>query len=66
MGRLLALILGGLALVLYAPYFVLDQAEYAKIFTDIVGAEWYGKIMSYGPGTFAGLAMILLSVRGRD
>ena len=69
MGRLIALILGGLALVLYAPYFVLgDQAsaDYAKIFQDIVGNEMFGKIMGFGPGVFAGLALILFSVRGKE
>jgi len=69
MGRLIAFILGGAALAIYGPHLVLPAdtlAEYTKWWTDTLGAEWYLKIFSYGPGIFAGLALVLIAVRGRD
>ena len=79
MGRLLALVLGGIALALYVPPFFLGEAppEAAKVapaekpnsfdqtFIDI-GAEYYDKTKRFGPGVFAGLALILFAVRGKD
>jgi hypothetical protein len=69
MGRLLAFILGGLALALYGPHLFMgetDLASYRKWWTDTIGEEWYAKIFQYGPGIFAGLGLLLLAVRGRD
>ena len=79
MGRLFALILGGLALALYVPPFFLEapRPEAAKamdpvpsafdqVFIDTIGADAYHKTRRYGPGVFAGLALILLAVRGRE
>ncbi|MBL9089344.1 MAG: hypothetical protein JNM10_19555 [Planctomycetia bacterium] len=92
MGRLLAFLLGGLALALYAPpLFLTDSnlASYQKWCNDQLGDEWYGKLFGAPeakgavaadgkaapnrpatatvlPGVFAGLALVLLAVRGRD
>ncbi len=69
MGRLLAFILGGAALALYGPHLFLPTdtlAEYQKWWMDLLEPEWYAKIFSYGPGIFAGLALVLIAVRGRD
>lgn len=80
MGRLLALILGGLALALYVPPFFVDEpkpesavaaaepkpSSFDQVFIDTIGAEWYGKTKRYGAGVFAGLALILFAVRGKD
>jgi hypothetical protein len=69
MGRLLAFVLGGLALALYGPHLFMSAeglADYMQWWTDKIGIEWYQKIFAHGPGIFAGLALILLAVRGRD
>lgn len=71
MGRLLAFILGGAALALYGPHLFLsaeDLGRYRNWWVhDLgIGAGWYTKIFSYGPGIFAGLALLLLAVRGKD
>ncbi len=69
MGRLFAFILGGLALVLYVPHLFLSAsqlADWQQGWVDKIGMDWYQKIFSYGPGIFAGLALILLAIRGRD
>ena len=69
MGRLIAFILGGAALALYGPHLILPAdtlAEYENWWRTTLGADWYAKVFSYGPGIFAGLALVLLAVRGRD
>jgi hypothetical protein len=69
MGRLLAFLLGGLALALYAPPLFLDEANlrgYQDWWMKLVGDAWYTKIFANGPGIFAGLALLLLAIRGRD
>jgi hypothetical protein len=92
MGRLIAFLLGGLALALYAPpLFLTDSnlASYQKWANENLGDEWYGKLFgpprkdgtkaadgtmtadrpataTVLPGVFAGLALVLLAVRGRD
>lgn len=69
MGRLLAFILGGAALALYGPHLFLPAetlASYTKWWIDTLGADWYAKIFTYGPGIFAGLGLVLIAVRGRD
>jgi hypothetical protein len=69
MGRLLAFILGGLALALYGPHLFMGEEglrDYAAWWTDKIGADWYAKIFTHGPGIFAGLGLLLLAVRGRD
>lgn len=91
MGRLLAFLLGGLALMIYSPPLFLTEKtldEYQGWCKDKLGDEWYGKLFgapgaaapaapgaaatskpapaSVLPGVFAGLALVLLAVRGRD
>jgi hypothetical protein len=69
MGRLLAFILGGAALALYGPHLFLGAESLTKYETwwrDNIGPDWYAKIFQFGPGIFAGLALVLLAVRGKD
>jgi len=69
MGRLLAFVLGGAALALYSPCLFLPQdqlADYVKWWVDTLGQDWYQKIFVFGPGVFAGLALILLAIRGKE
>lgn len=75
MGRLLAFILGGLALALYGPHLFMSLEQLTDYrnwwVTDVLGGGadaqgWYDKIFSYGPGIFAGLGLLLLAIRGRD
>ncbi len=70
MGRLIAFICGGVALALYAPHMFLGEkalGEYMQGWHDKIGDAWFQKIFSgYGPGVFAGIALILLAIRGRD
>jgi hypothetical protein len=69
MGRILAFILGGLALALYAPNLFLgadDLAGYAGWWKKLLGEDGYAKVFTHGPGVFAGLGLILFAVRGRD
>jgi hypothetical protein len=69
MGRILAFLLGGLALALYGPnvFMTIDQwAKYEKWWSETLPAGWFDTIFRKGPGIFAGLALLLLAVRGRD
>lgn len=69
MGRILAFLLGGLALALYAPHLFLTEeqlGEWTKTLTGFLGTGWYDKIFRHGPGIFAGLALVLFAVRGRE
>jgi len=69
MGRLIAFVLGGAALALYGPHLFLPQEtllDYQKWWVDLLGAEWYTKIFGLGPGIFAGLALLLIAIRGKD
>ena len=69
MGRILAFLLGGLALALYGPhlFMTIEQLKnYENWWKDLVNEGWYDKIFKHGPGIFAGLALLLLAVRGRD
>jgi hypothetical protein len=69
MGRLLAFLLGGLALALYLPPVFLDEVNLGK-YTDwwksFLTEVWYTKVFLHGPGIFAGLALLLLAIRGRE
>ena len=67
MGRLIAILLGGAALALYVPLLLPDQLNavtelWRKLLTDV----WYGRVLGAGGGIFAGLALVLLAVRGRE
>jgi hypothetical protein len=69
MGRILAFLLGGLALSLYAPDIFLTAEQitkYKQWWVSTLPAGWYTTIFEKGPGIFAGLALLLLAVRGRD
>ena len=69
MGRFLAFVLGGLALALYAPHLFMtgDQiGGYEDWWKQTLGGGWYSRIFDKGPGIFAGCALILLAVRGKD
>ena len=69
MGRILAFLLGGLALALFAPYFFMTDAQladYTNGWVSHLGQGWYDKIFKHGPGVFAGLALLLFAVRGRE
>ncbi len=69
MGRLIAFVLGGAALALYAPNLFLPAetlAEYTNWWIKTLGADWYQKIFQHGPGIFAGIALLLLAIRGKD
>lgn len=77
MGRLLALILGGLALALFLPPFFFEDKmlagvtlapsnDFDKLFFDTLGAVFTTKLKMHGAGVFAGLALILFAVRGKD
>ncbi len=66
MGRLIAIILGGAALALYVP--VLLPTELEKVHTlwkELLGSR-FDAVVAAGGGLFAGLALILLAVRGKD
>jgi hypothetical protein len=69
MGRIVAFILGGLALALYGPHIFMSGTQlqgYEQWWKDLLHDDWYAKVFNHGPGIFAGLALILLAVRGRD
>jgi hypothetical protein len=66
---MLAFILGGAALALYAPHLFLPEetlGEYTTWWVDTIGMDWYAKVFQFGPGIFAGLALVLLAIRGKD
>ena len=68
MGRLLALIFGGAALLLFVPPLIGGDigTKVHDIWIDVVGLEWYTKLKEYGPGIFAGVALVLFAVRGGE
>jgi hypothetical protein len=69
MGRIVAFILGGLALALYGPHLFMSASQldgYESWWKNTIGDDWYTKIFRHGPGIFAGLALLLIAVRGRD
>ena len=74
MGRLLAFVLGGAALALYGPHLFLGKEQienYKSWWVKALGGGdtgqgWYESIFAYGPGIFAGLALLLLALRGKD
>lgn len=67
MGRLFAILLGGASLALFIPILLPDQlSTVTQLWTDLLGPTWYPRVVGAGPGIFAGLALVLLAVRGRD
>ena len=69
MGRIVAFILGGLALALYGPHLFMSATQlvdYENWWKGFLHDDWYAKVFTMGPGIFAGLALLLIAVRGRD
>ena len=76
MGRLLAFVFGALALALFAVPFALalgwpEQATNYRLWWEEhidgpLGVELYATLRSDGAGIFAGLALLLFAVRGKD
>ena len=68
MGRLVALILGGIALVLYLPPLLPGDigVQVAQAIQDVITPTWHARLTTQGAGVFAGVALLLLAVRGRD
>jgi hypothetical protein len=74
MGRLIAFILGGAAIVFYGAY-LLPEGDFRN---NVVGLwakpaadhpaiqELLDKILQVGPGVIAGVALILFAIRGRE
>ncbi|MCA9314789.1 MAG: hypothetical protein H6806_11190 [Planctomycetes bacterium] len=67
MGRLLALILGGIGIVLYGPELIPGDVgtEVRNVVMSVLG-DWYTTVKDNGAGLLAGLALILFAVRGRE
>ena len=69
MGRILAFLLGGLALALYGPNVFMTAEQWGKYeswWRSTLPGGWFDTIFMKGPGIFAGLALLLLAVRGGD
>jgi hypothetical protein len=69
MGRILAFLLGGFALALYLPNVFMTEAQwttYQDWWIKTITNRWYVTLFTVGPGIFAGCALVLLAVRGRD
>ena len=69
MGRILAFLLGGFALALYGPNAFMTGEQwktYSEWWEKTLTQGWYDTLFRVGPGIFAGLALLLLAVRGRE
>ena len=70
MGRLIAILLGGAALAFYVPALLGGHVEAVdsinKFWRDLLPSGWYGSIGGAGGGIFAGIALVLLAVRGKE
>ena len=67
MGRLIAVILGGAALALYIPALLPSElASVNELWEKLLGTWWHAQAVKCGGGIFAGLALVLLAVRGRE
>ena len=70
MGRLVAILLGGAALAFYVPALLaahLDGIEpVVDLWKKILPGTWYSTVYASGGGIFAGLALVLLAVRGKE
>lgn len=66
MGRLIAILLGGAALALYVPELFPDVlGQVRDLWVQVLG-DWHQRLVAGGAGVFAGLALVLLAVRGRE
>ena len=67
MGRLIAILLGGAALALYVPLLLPEPLKVVnELWANLLTPDWYARVVVAGPGIFAGLALVLLAVRGRE
>lgn len=67
MGRLIAILLGGAALALFVPLLFPDALSMVtELWQKLLTPEWYARVQQAGPGIVAGLALVLLAVRGRE
>ncbi|MFV1959439.1 MAG: hypothetical protein ACC662_08520 [Planctomycetota bacterium] len=66
MGRLIAIILGGAALAFFIPLLVPTPLSAVNdLWRDILQG-FYDPLKEAGGGLFAGLALVLLAVRGKE
>jgi hypothetical protein len=67
MGRLIAIILGGAALAFYLPVLLPQPLQAVDdLWKQLLPGEWFLNLRTAGGGIFAGLALVLLAVRGRE
>ena len=68
MGRLISIVLGGAALAFFVPLLLPQQlGSVTDLWRNtVLGPTWYDAVRDSGAGIFAGLALVLLAVRGRD
>ena len=69
MGRLLAFILGALALLLYVPPLFLGDNTLNEVYGEIdkyIDSDLRQKIIQQGPGVLVGILFLLFAVRGKD
>lgn len=69
MGRLLAFILGALALLIYVPPVFLGTETLNEIYGEVdkyIDSDIRVKILAQGPGILVGIALFLFAVRGKD
>ena len=68
MGRLLALLLGGVGILIFGPELVPGDvgSEVRTAVEKVIGEDWHAKLLSYGGGVLASIALILFAVRGRE
>ena len=67
MGRLIAIVLGGAALALYLPQLLPDQLTAVNdLWKGLLTETWHARALASGAGILAGVALVLLAVRGKD
>ena len=67
MGRLIAILLGGAALAFFVPVLLYKElSDVIELWQKVLPGDWYGRIAGAGGGIFAGLALVLLAVRGKE
>ena len=67
MGRLIAILLGGAALALYVPAMFPNELEAVnELWGKVLPNGWHFRVLGAGGGIFAGLALVLLAVRGKE
>ncbi len=67
MGRLIAILLGGATLAFYVPLVFQEQMpKVVDLWHQLLPDPWFEQVRTAGPGVVAGLALVLLAVRGSD